>query len=437
LKELFKKFIQDRRAMTKGGQKILAILLVGLFVVGGLFAYGQGYFTPNSTPSNNDWWNNNQNPPATTAPSGSVYSGPIYMSITDAVTGGRFTTATVQINQLAADSQGRFDAKSTAKLSLAQSANPQSESMIWTEGQKALVTVTCTGNPASGLDYYPVTYFMTFSQGAHIYALPYKAALTEVSQTGGSHQYDVNIGQAIDTGLTMQKITVSLATYWAPSGDLSIWPREQASGVDISLSHGISTTLASVTDASTWVDTGAEITANCTLTSAASDKLVFGVQYGDASLGWGKHFISFDTAGKVQEYGAIVVISTTCTSMACPAGWEVLNRVGLTNEVAFYKVVEPAFPASGSTSSWTEDIPMNVAADATQYVMRAWLLDAQNLNTVATLGTTTTAAPQMSGIYIDSTTDLGIGAIVQNVAMTLSSGNSATPQLEAYFTTPS
>jgi hypothetical protein len=307
--------------------------------------------------------------------------------------------------------------------------------MIWTEGQKGLVTVACTGNPTNGLDYYPVTYLMTFQQGAKIYALPYKSAFTEVGQSGGSYQYSVNTG--VDTGLTMQKITVSLATYWAPSGDLSIWPREQASGVDISLAHGVSTTLASVTDASTWVDTDAEITANATLTSATADKFVFGCQYGDASLGWGKQFIGFDSNGKVQQFGGILVVSTTDTSMACPSGWNVLNRVGLTNEVAFYKVIEPEFPASGATKSWTVDIPMNVAADGAKYLMKCWLLDCQNLDTVATLGTTTTSVPQASGIYIDSTTDYGVGAVVHNVAMTLSSGNSATPQLEAYFTTPS
>ena len=424
--------------MTKGTRTIVLVLLViGAAFVGALM-YGQGYFSPpeqNNVVPNPTPYNGN-----TGVNTGSEYSGPLYMSVTDAITGGRFTTATVQINQLAADGNGRFDAKGTSKLSLAQSANPQSESMIWTEGQSALVTVTCTGNPTNGLDYYPVTYFMTFTQGSHIYALPYKSCFTEVGASDSSHQYTVNTNPgsgAVDTGLTMKKITVSLATYWAPSGDLSIFPREQANAVDMSLSHGISTTLASVADASTWVDTDAEITANCTLTSATSDKLVFGAQYGDASLGWGKHFIGFDSTGKVQEYGGILVISTTDTSMACPAGWNVLNRVGLTNEVAFYKVLDKPFPASGSTGSWTEDIPMNVAADGAQYLMKAWLLDCQNLDTVATLGTTTTSVPQASGIYIDSTTDYGVGAVVQSIAMTLSSGYSATPQLEAYFTTPS
>lgn len=428
-----KNLLKNKYAKING--PVAAIAIVGIIALSLITAGLMGWI-----PTGNQQNNIQPTPPpyngGGTVP-GSTYSGPLYLSVTDAILGTRFTTATVTINQLGTDAQGHFDAKGTNKLSLTQSANPQSASMIWTEGQKALVTITCTGNPTNGLDYYPMTYFVTFTQGAPIYALPYKSCFTEVSQNSGSYQYDINMGQAVNTGLTMQKITISLATYWTPSADLAIWPREQASGVDISLSHGVSTVLASVTDASAWVDTNTEITANCTLTSATNDKIVFGCQYGDASLGWGKHFVGFDTAGKVQEYGGILVVSTTCTSMACPDGWNVLNRVGLTNEVAFYKILEPAFPASGSTNSWTVDIPLNVANDATKYAMSAWLLDCQNLNTVATLGTTTTTAPAASGIYVDSTTDYGVGAIIQAVAMTLSSGNSATPQLLTYFTTPS
>jgi len=426
-----KSFIRNQKAMSKQAAAVLSIIIIVVSIFGLGYAWNQGWI---GAPSSN---NVNTNPSTGTGGqpstgSGTVESGPLYASVVDKVTRQAFTTSTVQINQIASDASGVFDFLNGAQMkSLAQAANPQSETQIYTQGQQVIIVVTCTGNPSNGLDYYPVWYYCTLNEGATVYQLDNAACWTQVSAS--PYKYTINLAAATATDQRVHYTAVSLTNYWN-IGDLAIYPRLAAANTDISVAYG-ATTLASVTDASTWVDTAAEITANCTLASASNEKFVFSMTAGAANLGWGKHFFAFDSDGKIHEYGGVLVVATTDTTMTQPNEWSYFGLKTLTNENAYYKILQPDFPNNGQTKSWSVDIPMNVAADSTKYLMKIWLLDCQNLDTIGTQGTTT-SVPQGYG-FMDSTTDYGVGAVVHAVGLTISSGASATPQLEFYFTAPS
>jgi hypothetical protein len=409
-----------------------AIIIVAVLVVAAMFGSfamtGSFFFGLDDSQQNNviNDDNNNNNVYPTVAPGS--WSGQLYLSVTDKVLGTSFTTANVMVNQIVADGNGVFNFISGSHKSTTQAANPQAEGRIFNQGQQVIILVTCTGNPTNGLDYYPVWYYVNLAEGATVYEL----ASLSCFQASGSG-YTINVGAATPTDQRVFTYEASNVKYWN-LGDLALYPRQAAADFDLYLSHG-ATTLASVVDASTWVDTNGEVTANCTLSSATNDKLSVTMVGGNANLGWGRQFFAIDSAGQVHPYGAVIVVTTGILSMEKPNGWNVFAKPTMYAELGFYKVISPEFPQSGMKAQWTVDIPMSVASDATQYKFSVWLLDCQPLDTVGTQGTTT-SMPNGYG-FVNTTEDYGVGAAVQAVSVTVSSGASATPQLEAWITTPS
>jgi hypothetical protein len=158
----------------------------------------------------------------------------------------------------------------------------------------------------------------------------------------------------------------------------------------------------------------------------------------NANVGWGKEFYVISSNGKVQRYGAVIVITTAMTGIGNDKltgdGWQPITASNLYAEKGFFKVLEPAFPAKGQKPGWSVDIPIDCAAAtaATAYKFSVWLNDCQNLDNVASVGTST-SYPTAYGFV----TAYGVGAVVQNTALTFSSGAGATMQLMAYITTPS
>jgi hypothetical protein len=102
-------------------------------------------------------------------------------------------------------------------------------------------------------------------------------------------------------------------------------------------------------------------------------------------------------------------------------------------EKGWLKEISPAFPAKGNKAGWAVKIPINsqAATASTAYKVSVWLNDCQNLDNVATVGTST-SYPTAYGFV----TAYGVGAVVPNTALTFSSGAGATMQLMAYLTTP-
>jgi hypothetical protein len=422
--------------MTKIGATILlvAILVTSAFV--GLYGNAQGWFTPEGAAPSAPW----SQPAATpTAPSNQVvgaWSGPLYLSVVDKVGGASFTTSTVTIDQIAAVG-GVFDFISGPSKAVTQSANPQSEVRIWNQGDEIIVMPDCTGNPSNGLDYYPVVFYIkSLYQGADIWELNPDNGNQFIQIGTNPITYRVDTTTATKLPQKVSQYEASNIKYWN-IGDLYLYPRQAAADFDMYLTHG-GTTLASVTDASTWVDTAVEITANATLTSTTNDKIEFKMVGANANLGWGKSFYVFSSTGKVQRYGAVIVMTTAMTAIGSDAltgkGWIPMTTSQLYAEKGFYKELSPAFPAKGQKAGWSVEIPIDCASAtaATAYKVSIWVVDCQNLDNVAALGTST-SVPTAYGFV----TAYGVGEVLQNTAVTFSSGAGATMQLEAYLTTPS
>jgi hypothetical protein len=279
-------------------------------------------------------------------------------------------------------------------------------------------------------------YYMQLYQGAPIYEL------TDIRCFSGSAGgYSINVDYATRLSQTVQQYENSNVKYWN-IGDLSMYPRAAAADVDIYLTYG-GTTCASVTDASTWVDTAAEITANATLASDL-ETVQFKMIGANNNVGWGKHFFVVNAQGIIEEYGAVIVCTTAMTGIKIPAGWNTITMSTLYAEKGFYKVLDAdgiagdidvsgaMMPAKGSKPSWTVDVDIDAtsATASTAYKFSFWIEDCQKLNDVASVGTST-GVPSAYGFV----TSYGVGAVVHNTALTLSSGAGATQQLEVYLTT--
>ena len=412
---------------------VAAVICVAILVVSAFAAVGLGWIdvSGSDAPSPGDWWSGQPTTP--TVPVTGTWSGPLYLSVVDSVTGVAFTTSTVTVDQVGAVN-GVFNFISGPAKSVTQSANPQSAVRIWAEGDEIIVMPDCTGNPSNGLDYYPAMYYMKLYNGAPIYVLDNFNCFEVVSTS--PYTYRINTAYATQLPQKVSTYEASNVKYWN-IGDLALYPRQAAADVDIYLTHG-GTTLASVTDASTWVDSAAEITANATLTSTTSDKLELKMVGANANLGWGKEFYVVSSVGKVQRYGAVVVMTTAMTGIGTDKltseGWTPMSISTLYAEKGFVKNIQPDFPTKGQKLGWSVDIPIDcsAAATATEYKFSIWINDCQNLDNVPAVGTST-SVPTAYGFV----TSYGVGAVVHNTALTLSSGAGATQQLEVYITTPS
>lgn len=424
-------FKANKRALSSAGAAIIIVVLL----VGAMFAsYGMtgsfffgidnnsgGTIIPGETPGSN-----------TVIPAGS-WSGPLYLSVVDKVGGAAFTTSTVTVDQVAAVN-GVFDFISGPSKSVTQAANPQSAVRVWNEGDEVIVMPDCTGNPSNGLDYYPAMYYMKLSHGATIYELSNINCFRLVSTSPYKYQIDTSFATALPQKVA--EYTASNVQYWN-IGDLGLYPRQAAADFDMYLTYN-GATLASVTDASTWVDTATEITANATLASVSNEKLTFQMVGANANLGWGKHFFAFNGQGKISEYGATITMTTSMVGVGTGAlvgeGWVPISTSTLYAEKGFFKVLEPAFPTKGQKAGWSVNIPIDstAATAATEYKVSIWVNDCQNLDNLASVGPTS-AYPTAYGFV----TAYGVGAILQTPVLTYSSGAGATMQLMAYVTTPS
>jgi hypothetical protein len=418
-----KHFIKNQRALTTRGAILALVSIMVVAVLAGAFMYGQGYFTPKTGTQV-------QTTPAPNQVVPGSWAGQLYASVVDKVTGASFTTATTTIQQVGA-SNGVFNFISGPQKELTQSANPQAEGYIWSQGQQVIVMVASSGAPTGGLAYYPVMYYMTLTQGAPIYQITSMAAFQSVSTSPAT--YTINTAGCTPISQTVQEYTAANVNYWF-LGDLGIYGRTTAANLQMSLNHA-GAVLASVTDGSTWINTASAVTANATLSSSTNDHLTLIVNQAAANIGWGQLFFVVDSNGVVHPYGATITVTTSCLTLQQPSGWSNFGLRTLTNEVGYYQVISPAFPSKGMMASWSVNIPFAVTPDSTKYIVKVWINDCQNLDNVGTQGLSA-SVPSGYG-FVDSTTKYGVGAIVQLPIVTIAAGVSATPQLECYITTPS
>ena len=432
-----KNLIRNTKAMTGKAAAILftVIIVVSAFV--GMYGYNQGWFTaPSGGAQPGDWWPSGTTAP-TQAPSGGGLQAAIRLEVVNSVSGAGVTTSTTTVDAVAAEG-GLFNFISGPKDTKAQSANPQAMNTEWMQGTELIIMADCTGNPTNGLDYYPAMYYVKLEAGQHVYELDIDS-LELVSAS--PYKYRINTANAKMLSNTVNPTVVSNVNYWN-LGKIMMYPRQAAADVDLFLTYN-SVLLSTVADASTWDDDTTDMTANATLASDL-ETLQFQMVGGNADLGWGKHFLVVNQQGKVVEYGAVMVMTTQMTGIAIPTGWNALTMSTLYAEKGFYKVLNPdvadsdvsgtMFPAKGNKASWNVNIKIDAtaAAASTAYLFKFWIEDCQLLDNVPFVGTST-SVPTAYGFV----TDYGVGAVVHNTALTVTSGAGETEQLCTYLTTAS
>jgi hypothetical protein len=409
---------------------LLAILAVGILVPGSIpfinppeASSGNNPYIPNdNTPDNTDNTDN-------TTPD--IYSGALYLEVINAVTGTGVTTSTTTVDVVAA-TNGVFNLISGTFDTKAQAANPQGMNTIWNEGTELIIMPDCTGNPSNGLDYYPAMYYVKLGNGATIYELDSANCFELVSSSPAT--YRINTNAATPLSQAVAKYTSSNVYYWN-LGKLAMYPRQAAADFDMYLSYN-GADLASVTDASTWVDTDAEITANATL-SDDNEEVTFTMVGGNANLGWGRRFFVVNQNGFIEEYGAVIMFTTNMVGIGKPSGWNTITMSTLYAERGFWKDISNlagSMPAKGNTAKWSVNLPIdaNSATASTAYLFKVYVNDCQKLSQISEVGTST-SVPSAYGFV----TSYGVGAVLQNLAMTTSSGAGATEMLRVYLTTAS
>lgn len=348
--------------------------------------------------------------------------------------GAGMTTATTYLDVCKAEASGKFDLMNNDDAVTVATAVDQSAS-FYAEGDKLLLKAACSGNPTGGLDYVDGWHYVVLKEGNPIYMVDGEDAFS-----GSAGAYTINTAGLETTGYVVT-YTSGTTNYW-DVGKLFVYPRLSAANFDTYLSYGV-TTLASVTDGSTWVDTVGEITANATLSSALNtEKLTFTMKGGAANVGWGMPLLVVSSSGKIEQHDAMLIMSTAMTAIGTQklldAGWKQIQDNTLYAEKAFYydltENMDGQMPAKGQILEFSVNIPFDpsAAAVATAFLTKVWAIDIQNPDNVA-IGSSTTTVLTAQGMV----TAYGPGAMIQASAYTASSGAGSGRILQAYITTAS
>lgn len=354
-------------------------------------------------------------------------SAAIQLEVISGITRSGVTTATVTADVFESVG-GVFDFLKQADT-VTVAANPDELSTMFDEGSEIIVRVGCTGNPSGGLDYYDGWYYVVIGDGNPVYEL----SDNMLSQVSGDPHYKYRVtSTGVTTGHTCQ-FTSGTTNYWN-IGKLPMWDRTDADTFDLYLRY-LGTSLASITDGTTFVDTDGEITANATL--ASDDETISISWFADATnLGWGGSQLVVGQTGKLMVYKPVMIFSTAMTAIGSTKlqndGWKSVADTTLYAEKAFYKPMDAIFPTKGSKGQFTIDIPIDATAAgaSTEYLWKFWIIDFQYEPNVAT-GSVTTTVPTVYG----GVTAYGLGAMIYATAYTTSSGAGATEVLRVYLTT--
>lgn len=369
-----------------------------------------------------------EEPPQTSEKGAAKVQFNIHDAVTDDSVSG--TTTEVDITKV---KNGYADFL-TKEETVSVSSNPAQTALYYSEGDILILHVLSDTetDATNGADFYDVWYYVQLTEGANVYQLTMDC-LT-VAQTSPTYKYTLNLAKGIPTGYKVA-YTAGTTPYW-DIGVLKLYPRIAAAHMDAYLKHE-GTTLAKVTDGSTWVDTDAEITANATMTTSNED-LTIELRADATNLCYGFPLLTVTQSGQVIERRAVVIVSTSMTTIGTQdlydEGWRMVSKPDLTSEIAFYKIIDPAQPVKGDkfTISITFPIDASAAAASTKYVFKVWVLDCQ-VPSYVEQGSTTASVPTAYGFI----NEFGIDSIIYARALTVSSGAGDNEILRAYVTTPS
>jgi hypothetical protein len=304
----------------------------------------------------------------------------------------------------------------------------QTLTALVSDGSELIVHVAETANPTNGLDYYDTWYYLICHEGNPIYKLT--ISMLTAASTSPSYTYRVSTTGAATTGYTVGWVG-GTTNYWN-FGKFAINPRVDEAGINEYITYA-GTTLSSVVDGATWVTSGS--TANASL-AGDTEHITVSLTWDHASNGWGWPMLVVGSTGQMQEYKAVIMVTTNMTAIDSgqfqQEGWSPISDGTLYAEKGFYTTIGPYVPISGQYPAQVNiQVPVYAgsAAGSTMYEFKFWLMDIQLLSNVA-MGVTSTTAPTAYGVY-----QLGPGQVEGDSGFSTSSGKGATNQDECFLTT--
>ena len=430
------KIVRNRKAITKLGFGIVMTIILVAAAFSSLYAYKEGWFNAPAT-----------SPPATTPPPGTPppasvatgYSAKAQWQIRDKLT--RIATASGDAGYISISraQNGVFDLLNAVEETEYDAA-PDTSAGTYTSGDKLILAVSSDNDPTGGYETYPRWFYIdSLNHGSKVLAFPLlnpiSALIGQVDSTG-NYKYTVNTAVLEDVGQNVVWLA-GTTPYW-DIGTFELYGRV-AKDYMIQQVTNKGVVGATLNDGAGWIDTDAEISANFTFTSDSED-LYFELVGEAADVAFGLPTLAVSSTGMVKQYNAVLIFTTDATSMTSQTllddGWKIMDKVGLTADLAFYYVIDPVrdkcIPGNGGIINLK--VPLTISDSglvaSTEYEFEGWVLDYQNVEDIAR-GTVTTSLPTVNGFL----TEYGSDTVVQPLALTVSSGSAATPQMMGHFTT--
>jgi hypothetical protein len=349
------------------------------------------------------------------------------------ITQAEVTTSDLEVTQ--ANSNGVFNFLTLAD-NQAGDSSPEQGGTYFPEGSELILHLEDDGDPTNGEDYYDRWYYVPdLRSGAGVYRLTHTNL--QVVSSSPTYTYKV-VSRGAQTG-TISFVDGSTADYW-DLGSLTLIPRIDDVGLDQYLMWG-GTTLASMTDGTTEIDTQDEQTADVTFLTDDNDLTLY-LEVDTVSLAFGAEMYAITVNGEFQYRPTVAIFSTNCTAISVSAlaeeQWYVVDDPTLTGDRAFYKVITPAeypglIPQAGKVAKASINIPVETtsATGSTAYDAAIWLNDFQYVPDVE-VGSPSVSIPSSYGMI----QGYGLAAMINDETYTVSSNAPATMTLLGDFTLP-
>lgn len=396
------------------------------------------------TPTDPDGTDNTNIP---TIPDAQIRAAKAQWQIRDALT--KVATAsgdTAYVSIVKADANGYFNLLNPVEETEFDAA-PDTSSGTYSTGDDLLIAVSSDNDPTGGYETYPRWFYIeNLDHNVAIKALPLgnpASALTEY-QSGTTYLYKVNGAACESTGETVTWLQ-GTTNYWIFGNNFDLYGRVAK---DYMIQQVTNKGVVGVTlnDGASWEDTYGEINANFTFTGDTEDINIELI--GEASdVAFGLPTLAVTANGQVKQYNAVLVFATNATGIDIQPllddGWKQASKPDITANLVFYYVInsvsDGCIPSIGNVINAHVNVinarvPVTISdsglSASTAYNYNVWVLDWQYAPYVAN-GITTTSLPSANGFL----SDLGCDSVIQPLALTVSSGSVATPQLFGTFTT--
>lgn len=418
-----------------------------ILLVVALGAAALGYWNPGDYIGGGDEPTASPPPPSSvtppTVPSEDIRTGTFKYTLTTVTTQTASVSAdTAYVGVCVADGNGYFTPLVYSERIEKDADGADASSNFYSAGDELLIVVS-SDDDASGCNetYNRWFYIESLDHGVPVKALPKlnpQSALTEYA-SGSTYRYTVDGSKCEVTGQTVQWYEAGDGSYWQ-FGTFKVYERLADENTIVQhISAGV--VGATYNDGATFEDADGDINANYTFTGDTQD--IFLQLIGEDDNGaWGIPTLAVTSAGQIKQYEAVIIFATDAigidTQPIFDDGWRQMNKVGLTNDIAFYYVVNPwaegTVPSVGETLDLSVDITIDdsLLAASTEYEFEVWFLDYQCVEDVAR-GSTSASVPSGNGMCAE----VGADAVSQPVALTVSSNSAATPALMGHFTTNS